>query len=132
MTTELRRGGIFTKIHLKGYLKDITNKETTNIDTSAIKNNQKLTYYLDNEKYNLKIITPTKLILNRTTKEIDSTYYFEINKILTVDYTNKENNLSWCIDIITNQTQISDSYIKIKYTVIDSDNNYEYYIEMSE
>ena len=132
MTTELRRGGNITKINLKGYLKDITNNETTKIDVHAIKNKDKISYYLDNEKYIIKIISPTKLILNRTTNEIDSTLYFELNKILTTNYTIKANNLSLGIDIRTTNLEINDNYIKISYTVIDSDNNYEYYIEMSE
>ena len=132
MTTELRRGEILMKIHLKGYLKDITNDETTKIDTTAIKNHQKITYYLDKEKYILKIISPTKLILNRTTKEIEMALYFDINKVLTADYYIKENNLSLGIDIRTNKIEINDNYIKVQYTVIDSNNDYEYYIEMSE
>lgn len=132
MTTELRRGEILMKIHLKGYLKDITNDETTKIDTTAIKNHQKITYYLDKEKYILKITSPTKLILNRTTKEIEMNLYFDINKVLTADYHIKENNLSLGIDIRTNKIEINDNYIKIQYTVIDSNNDYEYYIEMSE
>jgi len=132
MTTELRRGEILMKIHLKGYLKDITNDETTKIDTTAIKNHKKITYYLDKEKYILKITSPTKLILNRTTEEIESTLYFDMNKVLTAEYTIKENNLSLGIDIRTNKIEITTSYIKIQYTVIDSNNNYEYYIEMSE
>lgn len=132
MTTELRRGGIFTKIHLKGYLKDLTNNETTNINTTALKNNKKITYYLEKEKYILKIISPTRLILNRDTIEIDSTLYFELNKVLPANYTIKENDLSINIDIRTNKIELNDNYIKIMYTVIDSDTNYEYYIEMSE
>ena len=132
MTTELRRGEILMKIHLKGYLKDINNDETTKIDTSAIKNHQKITYYLDKEKYILKIISPTKLILNRTTKEIEMALNFDINKVLTADYYIKENNLSLGIDIRTNKIEINDNYIKVQYTVIDSNNDYEYYIEMSE
>lgn len=132
MTTELWRGGITTKITLNGYLKDITNNETNLINTKAIKDKQKITYYINHEKYTLKIISPTKLILNRNTKELDSTLFFEVSKILTSNYTIKENNLSLGIDIRTNKIEINEKYIKISYTVIDSNNNYEYYIEMSE
>ena len=132
MTTELRRGGNFTKINIKGYLKDITNNETTTINTTALKNNQKLSYYLDKEKYILKIISPSKLILNRQTNEIDSTLYFELNKVVPAIYIIKENNLSLEINVRTNKFELSESYIKVSYTVIDSDTNYEYYIEMSE
>lgn len=120
------------KIKLKGYIKDLTNNETTTIDTTAIKNDKKISYYIEKEKYILKIISPTKLILNRTTDKIDSTLYFETNKILTSDYIIKENSLSLGIDIRTNKLELNNNYIKITYTVIDSNNDYEYYIEMSE
>ena len=132
MTTELRKRGDFTKILLKGYLKDITNNEEIVISTHAIKNNKKISYYLNNERYILQIISPDKLILNRTNNEIDSTLYFELNKTISSIYTIKENNLSIYIDIRTNLIEINDNYIRITYTVIDSNNNYEYYIEMSE
>lgn len=132
MTTELRKRGDFTKILLNGYLKDVTNNEEILINTPAIKNNKKLTYYLNNEKYTLQIVSPKKLILNRTNKEIDSTLYFELNKIVPAIYNIKENNLSLEIDIRTNNIILNDKHIKILYTVIDSNTNYEYYIEMSE
>jgi len=132
MTTELRRGGIFTKINIKGYLKDITNITKTNISTTAIKNNKKISYYFENDKYVLQIISPQQLILKRTNKEIDSTIYFELNKTKQATYLIKENNLSLDIDIKTNNIEINNNYIKISYTVIDSNSNYEYYIEMSE
>ncbi|MBQ8682086.1 MAG: hypothetical protein IJ509_04165 [Bacilli bacterium] len=102
------------------------------INTTAIKNNKKISYYLDKEKYTLFIADSQKLILNRTTNEIDSSLYFELNKTIPAIYTIKENNLSLNIDIRTNKIEIDNNYIKIAYTVIDSDINYEYYIEMSE
>ena len=132
MTTELRRGGIFTKIKLKGYIKDITNNQTSEISVKAIKQNKSITYYTDKEKYILKIISPIKLILNRNNTEIESTIYFETHKILPANYFIKENGLSLSIDIRTNKIEQTDQYIKIMYTVIDSNNDYEYYIEMSE
>lgn len=132
MTTELRKRGDFTKIKLNGYLKDITNHDEILINTPAIKNNKKLSYYLNNERYTLQIVSPKKLILNRTTDEIDSTLYFELNKVIPAIYTIKENNLSMNIDIRTTNIEMNNKYIKITYTVIDSNNNYEYYIEMSE
>ena len=132
MTTELKGGGILTKLNIKGYLKDITNNEITEINTKAIKVKDKISYYLDQEKYTLKIISPTKLILKRSTKELDSIIYFEENKILPSDYSLKDNNLSLNIDIRTDKINLNNEFIKISYTVIDSNNNYEYYIEMSE
>ena len=132
MTTELRKRGDFTKILLKGYLKDITNNEENLITTPAIKTNKKISYFLNDERYILQIVSPEKLIQNRTNKEIDSSLYFELNKVMPAIYTIKENELSINIDIRTNELEINDKYIKVAYTVIDSDTNYEYYIEMSE
>ena len=132
MTTELRRGGIFTKINLKGYLKDTTNNSTILIETTAIMNDKRLTFYIENEKYILKIISPTEIILNRNNDEINSTIYFVLNKTKPAEYTIKENGLSLQINIKTNKIELNNEYIKISYTVIDSETNYEYYIEMSE
>ena len=132
MTTELRRGEKFMKIHLKGYLKDITNDEIIKIDTFAIKKDNQIIYYLDKEKYIINIVNPTQLILNRVTNEIETTLYFEDGKTKNADYLLKENNLSLKIAIRTNKILLSNQYIKINYTVIDSNNDYDYYIEMSE
>ena len=120
------------KIHLKGYLKDITNDEIINIDTFAIKKDNQITYYLDKEKYIINIVNPTKLILNRITSEIETTLYFEDGKTKNADYLLKENNLSLKIAIRTNKILLSNRYIRINYSVIDSNNDYDYYIEMSE
>ena len=132
MTTELRKRGDFTKIIINGYLKNITNNEEMLINTHAIKNNNKLIYFQNNEKYILQIVSPKKLILNRFTNELDSKLYFELNKVLSATYNNKKNNLSLKIDIRTNNIELNDKYVKITYTVMDSDIDYEYYIEMSE
>lgn len=132
MTTELRKRGIFTKIVLNGYLKDITNNEKILIKTPAIRNKETLSYFQENERYKLQIVSPQKLILNRSTKEIDATLYFELNKVVPADYIINGNNLSLKIDIRTNNIEINDKCIKITYTVMDSNINYEYYIEMSE
>lgn len=132
MTTELRKRGDFTKIIINGYLKNITNNEEMLINTHAIKNNNKLIYFQNNEKYILQIVSPKKLILNRFTNELDSKLYFELNKVLSATYNIKKNNLSLKIDIRTNNIELNDKYVKITYTVMDSDIDYEYYIEMSE
>lgn len=72
------------------------------------------------------------MILKRSNNELDSIIYFEKNKIIPASFTIKENNLSLNIDIRTDKIEISDNHVKVLYTVIDSDNSYEYHIEMSE
>lgn len=58
--------------------------------------------------------------------------YFEEKKKISSSYILKENNISIDIDILTNELEIKENFIKITYTVIDSNTAYEYNIEMSE
>lgn len=120
------------KIKLNGYVKDITNHETTEINTHAIKTKNKISYQSNQELYTLHISSSNQLILNRKTNTIDCTYYFEQNKTIPAIYCIKENDLSLEINIRTDQIERTDNHIKINYTVIDSNNSYEYNIEMSE
>ena len=125
-------GGIFTKINITGNIKELTSNKKTPFTTKAIKQKDKLSFILDDEKYILKIISTNHLVLNRETSEINSTIYFEKNKTIPSIYTIKENDISLYIDIRTDYLEISNNIIKIVYTVIDSNDCYEYNIEMSE
>lgn len=58
--------------------------------------------------------------------------YFETNKKTSSEYTLKEKNISIPIDIKTTNIKLTETKINIQYTVIDSNENYEYNIEMSE
>lgn len=121
-----------TKVHLKGYLKDLTNNTRTSFETKAIKNKNKISYPFNDEIYILKTVAPNHLILNRKTKEIDCTFSFQLGQNLPTIYTMIENDLSLEIEIRTDYLKITENNIKVKYTVIDSDISYEYNIEMSE
>lgn len=125
-------GGIFTKINLTGHIKELTSNKKTSFTTKAIKQKDKISFILNDEKYILKIIPNNRLILNRETAKINSTIYFEKNKTISSIYTIKENDITIYIDIRTDYLEISNNIIKIVYTVIDSNDCYEYNIEMSE
>ena len=120
------------KIKIKGTLKNITDNESNNFSTIAIKDHNKYKFIIDNEKYLLSIISNNKVILNRNNKEIESTIYFEKDKKIASLYTVKENNITLEIDVLTNNLEITEKNIKILYTIIDSNTSYEYNIEMSE
>lgn len=120
------------KINLKGQITNLTNNEKKSFETKAIKTKNKLSYMLDNEKYVLYLPSVNKLILNRETPEINSTIYFEPQTITTSFYKIKDNDITLEINIKTNQMEITDTTIKIVYTVLDSSIEYEYKIEMSE
>ena len=119
------------KIKVKGYLKDIDEGIITNIDTFGIKNKNKITY---NEETvtNTILQEDNKLILIRENDEFKNILIFDLNKETISEYLLKENDLTIEFNIKTNLVEIEDNYIKVRYLVIDSDNEYEYSIEMSD
>lgn len=119
------------KIKVKGYLKDIDEGIITNIDTFGIKNKNKITY---NEETvtNTILQEDDKLILIRENDEFKNILIFDLNKETISEYLLKENNLTIELNIKTNLVEIEDNNIKVRYLVIDSDNEYEYSIEMSD
>lgn len=111
----------------------ITNEEETiQYKTKAIKQDNQIKYIYKDEIYILTIITPKKLILKRSTPQMESTIYFEENKTLKSLYNIKDKNISLKIEIKTKKIKITNKKIEILYTVIDSNTNYKYYIEMSD
>lgn len=119
------------KIKVKGYLKEIDEGIITNIDTFGIKNKNKITY---NEETvtNTILQEDNKLILIRENDEFKNILIFDLNKETISEYLLKENDLTIELNIKTNLVEIEDNYIKVRYLVIDSDNEYEYSIEMSD
>ena len=119
------------KIRIKGFLKDIDEATITNIDAFGIKNKNKITY---NEETvaNTVLQEDDKLILIRENDEFKNILIFDLNKETISEYLLKENDLTIELNIRTNLVEIDDNYIKVRYLVIDSDNEYEYNIEMSD
>lgn len=119
------------KIRIKGFLKDIDEGTITNIDAFGIKNKNKITY---NEETvaNTVLQEDDKLILIRENDEFKNILIFDLNKETISEYLLKENDLTVELNIRTNLVEIDDNYIKVRYLVIDSDNEYEYNIEMSD
>ena len=80
----------------------------------------------------MRIISPTKVVIERNTPNINNVLYFETNKKTESTYHIKENDINLIIHTKTNNIKIEKKRIKIEYTILDSNNDYEYYIEMSE
>lgn len=120
------------KIKVKGYINNITDKYKNDFNTSAIKTKNKISYIIDNDKYILNILSSKKLILVRENNEIKSTIYFEQNKTISSLYTLKEKDITLEIDIKTLDIKTTENKITITYLVKDSNNKYEYNIEMSD
>ena len=120
------------KVSLKSTLNNITEKENTIDKTIAKKEKNKLTYQIGDDSYLIKIISQNKIVLTRNNSSLECTMYFEKNKKTFALYTLKEEGYNLEIEIKTTYLEIKDNIIEIKYTVTDSNTNYEYKIEMSE
>ena len=120
------------KVNIKSNLKNITENTKDENTSKAIKEKNKITYPIDDCKYIIKIISEKEVVMNRSNKDLDCTIYFELNKIKSSIYTLKKEGYTLEIDIKTTYLKINDDRIEIHYTVIDSNTNYEYLIEMSE
>ena len=121
----------FIKIKVKGYLKNITENTIEKIDTSAIKNKNKISYIIDNTKYRLDLLTE-KIILKRESNEFIHSMVFKENKETKTEYYIKTLNTSLDIKILTTKINITDNKIEINYKIIDSNSEYIYLIEMSD
>ena len=120
-----------TRIKIKGYLKNNTENTTEYFTSNAIKTKNSITYIYNKNKYKLKKINKT-LILIRENTEILNVIYFDVKKKISSSYLLKKEDFNIEIDITTISIEKGQNYIKILYLVNDSNNKYEYYLEMSE
>ena len=119
-------------VNLTTILKNDNGKKKTINKTTATKEKNKITYQLDGEKYTLKIVSSHKIVMYRNSDNYECTMFFEINKETTSIYTIKKEEYTLEINIKTLVLNIKDNEINIKYYVKDSNEIYEYTLEMSE
>jgi len=119
------------KIKVKGYLKNLTENTTEIINTKAIKNSNIISYVLDNTKYKI-IIDNNKITILRENDEISHGMIFECNKQYSSEYYLKELNYSLEFNILTNKLIINKNKIDITYQIIESNDIYNYVLEMSD
>lgn len=122
---------LFIKIKVKGYLKNLTENTEESIDTQAIKNSNVISYIIDNIKYKL-IIDNNKVTLLRENEEFSHGMIFKNNIKYKSEYYLKESNYSLEFNIITTKLIIDKNKIDITYKIIESENIYNYVLEMSD
>ena len=127
----MKRKGETMNIKITSILKNLKENSIIKEEAIAKKEKNKITYKTKEFNYILKIISPKQIIINRKSADINCTMYFNLNKTTSSDYTiNNEYNLE--INIKTTLLKKTENKIKIQYTVIEAETNYEYQIEMSE
>lgn len=119
------------KKQIKGYIKNLNTNEKTDFQTNAIFDNNTIKYVINNEKTNINILSTKELILERKNEEIEQKIIFRDGKKTESIYKMKENNINLIIQIETKKITINDEKIIINYKIIDSNDEYEYYIEKS-
>lgn len=117
------------KIKIKGYLRSIQNNQNSQINVIGIKNENKIQYILDNVKHKIEI-KEDKIVLIRENNEFKNTLEFIKNKESISYYLLKEKNFLVDIKIKTKKLEYTNDKIKIVYEVIDSQDEFEYVLEM--
>jgi len=121
----------FIKVHLKGYLQNLTENTKDIIETTGIINKNKITYYDNSIKYTIEKFKD-KVFLKRENEEFIHGIVFKQNELYDTEYYIKELNTSLTIKIKTKKIYISDNKIEVNYEIIDNSNDYLYIIEMSD
>lgn len=119
------------RIKVKGYLKNLTEKDEININTIAIKNSNIVSYVIDNIKYKL-ILEKEKISLQRENNEFSHIMIFMQNKTIPSEYYLKESKYSLEFNVLTTKLIITDNKLEITYKIEESENTYNYVLEMSD
>ena len=122
---------LFIKIKVKGYLKNLTENTEELINTQAIKNSNVISYIQNETKHKI-LIEDSKITLLRDGNELSHGMIFEENKTTKRKYYLKESNYSLEFNILTTKIKINKNKIDITYEILESENIYNYVLEMSD
>lgn len=122
---------LIIKIKVKGYLKNLTENTEELIDTKAMKNSNVVSYVINNTNYKL-ILDKQKITLLRENNAFSHGMIFIENTTNSSEYYLKESNYSLEFNIYTTKLIIYGNKIDITYKIIESENIYNYVLEMSE
>lgn len=124
-------GGVKIRVKINSILSNITNQENKLVECIGIKQKNKIIYKHENVKHSL-IINKNNIELIRESDIFKNILSFQINKETNNEYYIKDNNISVYINIITNEINIYENEIIVKYKVLDSNTEYIYKIEVSD
>ena len=122
---------LFIKIKVKGYLKNLTETTKEIIDTTGIKKSNVISYIFDNTKHKL-IIENSKIILQRENEDFSHTIIFNNNTTNISEYYLKKYHTSLEFNIETTKLIINKNKINITYRIIESNEIYNYVLEVSD
>ena len=121
----------FIKIKVKGYLKNLTENTKELINTKGLNYSNVISYIIDNTKYKI-ILDNNKITLLRENNEFSHGMIFEENRQHHSEYYLKESNYSLEFTILTTKLILEKNKINITYKILESENIYNYVLEMSD
>ena len=119
------------KIKVKTKLINLTENTTDLINTNGIKKFNNISYVDKDIKYNL-FIEDNKITLQRENKEFAHQMIFVENKTYPSEYYLKESKYSIELNVMTTKINISNNLIDITYKILESENIYNYVLEVSD
>ena len=122
---------LFIKLKVKGYLKNLTEITEELIDTKVIKKSNTISYIIDNTKYTL-MIDNHNITLVRENNEFSHAMIFKNHTTTKSEYYLKESSYSLEFNIETINLIINDNKIDITYKILETENIYNYVLEMSD
>lgn len=129
MTIEIFLEVFYIKINIKTNLTNITENTNEINELKAIKNKNTITFMIENTK-NKIIINNNELVLIRDNPEFSQKIIFTSGKETKSEYFIKEYNTTLNINILTTNLTILPDKIKISYKIVDSEELYDYQIEI--
>lgn len=124
-------GGAIIKVKIKGFLLNKSDQTKILFDTFGINSKNQITYQKDGIKYKLTL-SNEKVILTRESSEFNHGMVFSLNQTTKTSYYLKELNSSIDVSLLTTNLVLTDNLITIQYTIIDTNTEYLFKIEMSE
>ena len=121
----------FIKIKVKAKLTNLTENKEDLINTNGIKNSNIISYVNDNIKHKI-ILDNNKVTLLRENNEFSHGIIFEENNTNNSEYYLKEYKYSTEFNIQTIKLIIEKNKIDISYKILESENIYNYVLEVSD
>lgn len=114
---------------IKVTINNLTTSETSMQECMAIVNKKKISYQ-NNDGIEQLQLNDKDIIIKRENNESINVMEFKNGQKTIAYYTLKSNNITFEINILTMSLIKETESIYIKYNVIDSNNSYEYILEM--
>lgn len=126
-----KKSGDIVRRKIKSELKNLTTNEITNHNSNCIVNQNKIKYQDNDTSYEIRIKN-NEIIVIRDNSKFTHAMQFQKGKTHKSNYLLKEPDLNLELNIKTKELDIKEDKIYIKYEILESNNIFEYKIELED